>query len=115
MSSFSELVTSVFGSLISATLQTGLLTVTVLTLLLLLRRRISSPVRYGLLLLVLVKFAMPPHWTLATGVFSSIDNPVQFSAPIPRTERDATLDFQTQDAIDSQVTRPDGHSVLVFV
>lgn len=33
-------------------------------------RRWSSPVRYGLLLIALVKFAMPPLWSLPTGLLT---------------------------------------------
>ncbi len=41
-------------------------------------RRLPSPLRYGLVLLVLVKFAVPPFWTLPTGLLS------QFQLTVPR-------------------------------
>ena len=46
-------------------------------------RRWSSPLRYGILLLALVKFALPPLWSLPTGVLALFDAPANAIAFAP--------------------------------
>lgn len=56
--------------MLAAGWQAALLAGFVFVLLLLLRRWISAPLRYAILLVVLLKFATPPFMTLSTGFFS---------------------------------------------
>ncbi|QDT22105.1 M56 family metallopeptidase [Gimesia chilikensis] len=56
--------------MLAAGWQAALLAGFVFVLLLLLRRWISAPLRYAILLVVLLKFATPPFLTLSTGFFS---------------------------------------------
>lgn len=58
-------------------------------------RRWSSPVRYGLLMVALLKFAVPPLWSAPTGLLSHV-GPVQqsvdrSSTDIPSTEETGVL------------------------
>ena len=55
----------------SSSWQSALLVV-VLLLVVLLGRKISAPVRYGILLVALVKFAVPPFMHVPSGVFSTV-------------------------------------------
>lgn len=56
--------------MLAAGWQAALLAGFVFVLLFLLRRWISAPLRYAILLVVLLKFATPPFMTLSTGFFS---------------------------------------------
>ncbi len=48
-------------------------------------RRWPAPIRYGLLLLALAKFAMPPIWPVSTGVFGIAGLTIR-GIPFSRTE-----------------------------
>ncbi len=52
-------------------------------------RRLSSPVRYALLLLVLVKFSLPPTWAAPTGLFSRLSPKVPAWTASDRHSTDA--------------------------
>jgi len=76
-------------------------------------RRWSSPVRYGLLLIALLKFAVPPLWSTPTGLLSHIVPAQQSSqtvdaeniadASTPLANRQPVVSF---DELDAPLTEP---------
>ena len=64
-------------------------------------RRWSSPVRYGLLLIALLKFAMPPLWSLPTGLLTHVV-PAQSTATSELTDDQLTA----SDADDAESNAP---------
>lgn len=77
-----------------ATWQSAVVALAALGAVVLLRRR-SAPLRYALLLIALVKFAVPPMAALPTGVFSHV--------PVPAI---AVVDIDTTKAPGTGVTAP---------
>ena len=70
--------------IVSAFWQSGVVAVLLLTVIAF-ARKWSSPVRYALLLIALIKFAVPPLWSAPTGLLSHLGpihrKPVHVSTP----------------------------------
>ena len=101
-----------------ATWQSALVGVAILGAVLLIRR-LPAPLRYGLLILALLKFAVPPMLALPTGVFSRVETSMQsqvhsagYAAPAESPELVSRQSLApAQAATASGIAAADGASV----